>query len=328
MIGGAAVFVIGGAAAAYFSNYLPNKPENKLISALANAASEEKATIEGTVNGQYIQDGSSNEFDASYSLVADNDNLAIRAESKIAGSNYAAEVRLIGPSLFFKITGVSASVLKELYPSANTPLWTEIFKAVEGINNQWYEFEQTPTESDINCLNSVNLKLGEKDKQIVKQAFKQNPPLVIKNTKEVTVDGQPATKFEVTTADGKKLRGFVDGVASTSFLQTINKCDTTGKSSPQAIRDEIDESTKSSSPFSIYIDKDNKLKKIEFDYKDNYGTAKLVANFKWGVGSVSKPEGAKPVQDLINDVFGASSPDENIFDESIFNDVQPDALLN
>lgn len=301
------IFLIGGAAAAYFNSYLPNKPENRLVTALANAANQDKVTINANAKGHYSQAGTSNDYDASFVLVGDNNNLSLAAESTIDGSKYSAEVRFIDSNLYFKVSGLSTNVLQQLYPSANTPLWTEIFRALAGINDQWYKFDQTSSESETKCLNSATLKLNDKDKQIFKQAFKNNPPLIIKNTNSASINGQSITKFQVTTADGKSLRNFVDGIASTSFMQSIDKCDSSGKSSPQAVRNEIRESQKPSSPFNIYIDSNNQIKRLEFDFSGQGGSAKILADFKWGIGSVSQPAGAKSIQELINQTLGGDS---------------------
>lgn len=302
----ALVLLIGGGAAAYFGYIVPNQPQTKLVSALANALNEDKGTIEGSLEGQFKDSGENIGYNIAYTFAADEKNALVKADIGVAGAKFPAEMRIVDDNLFFKIGGLAS--VSSLPGLADDPTAQQFLPILEGIDDQWYEIDKsalaTGESADANCTDAFNVKLNDNDKKILKKAFKQSPPLVIKSTAKTEVEGQKVTKYEVTTADGKTLRDFVDGIAGVSLMENLNKCDPTGNSSPEALRNQINESLTPSRPFNIYVDKNQKLKRIDFDYTNEEGSLKFVANFKWEATPVTKPEGAKPIQELLEGVLG------------------------
>lgn len=301
------MLLIAGSAAAYVGVILPKKPENKLITAFGNASDQRQVTIKGSWNGQSNAANKSLGYNIEYTLALDanNNNFALQADIGIGGAKFPTEVRFIDQNLYFKVGGLaSISSLSSYIPVDDPVAKQQLFDFIKKINDQWYEIDrslwQTGTGGSDSCIDKLTTQLSSDDKQLIKSAFKKFKPLVVKNTSPAVVDSQPATKYALTLADGKSIKSFVAELNGLSLVKNINECD----KSTKRLETAINESAVPTTPFNLYLNDKNQIKKFEISYTAEGGTGSFDAAFNWGTAVINKPDGAKPAQDLIGGFLG------------------------
>lgn len=303
------LLLIGGGAAAYFVVVVPTKPENKLLAGFANAANQRLVTLKGKVDGQANNGGGQIGYSTDFTMALDgnNNNFALGSTLGVAGTKFPVELRFVDKNFYFKVGGLDGISALAPYFDINDPAVKQYLDSLKKINDQWYEVDRsvlgTTSDSASNCLENLNTQFSAADKELFKKAYRVHQPLIVKNNTPAVVDTQAVTKYELTLSDGKALKDFASKLNGLSIVQKLNECN----NSQEKLETGIDESSQPSRPFFIYLDSKKEIKKFEMNYEETQGTVKIETTFNWGSASISKPEGAKPVQDILTDIFGAQA---------------------
>jgi|GEM_PF-3596157 len=304
----------GGSAAAYFGYVLPNKPENKMLSAFGNLASQKNVSLEGNViyTTQTSSDGGST---SSYKIALNTtqNQLSLAGSTVVSGSKVPFELRYLDKTVYVKISGLD-KVGQPGYTNESIAPYIGIIKQV---NNQWYSIDSSFTQQfgiGSSCYDNASLAFTKADIATIKAAYKKHPLFKIKSSSAETVDGTATTKYIVDPASGAEASAFTGELKDLSMVKKINNC--SGNSLDKVTTDaksQIADDSGTTNTLAIYISKDKQLKKIELTSKDKSGSsAKIDGTFSYAPVSVTKPEGAKSFTDLFSSIFGGASGDSTI----------------
>jgi hypothetical protein len=152
------LLLVGGVAGAYFGYYVPNKPENVWKSALTNTgkgydklsnyATAKKNVQDMSAKGSFKISGTV-AADGTFSGVSDGKNGQLTGSVSAVGMKIGYDVREISspgnsPDVYFKIDGIQG--LGDLvggYAGLLGADSTDVAKALNGLNGQWYFIDHT-----------------------------------------------------------------------------------------------------------------------------------------------------------------------------------------
>jgi len=310
----AGILLLGGGAAAYYFGYMvPNKPQNVLKTALVNSFSTEKAksgSFEGSLSVK--EEGSDDTFSADFSGASDQDGkFTVSASIDAIVTKVTVDVRsLDGKTLYAKVGGLAG--LPELMAQSGNEMAAMYAPLLNEVNDQWFEINDSLLKETTGT--STNFKLSDADRQKLATAYEENQFLTVKETlASEKINGTDSHHYKV-TIDNDKLQGFVSAVEAAkieSFGFTPEMF--TG------IKDSLKDANLSQYPLDVWIAKDTKLfTQVSFAMQNDEGTFNFRMAFKDynKEFTVEKPEGAKPIIDLLNSfyesILGPGVPAEDL----------------
>lgn len=306
----ALLLLAGAAAAAYFGYVVPNKPENKLARAVTNTLEQEFFTVEGNFDIKPKTEGEVNAVALDYTLAADAEAKALSLEATIgvSGAQFPVEARYLDQEAYFKVSGLDKiAELGGAFADAETKQTLEM---LSGINNQWYVLDRSfMNESpEFSCIADLDFRLSDDDKQKLKDAYAAHPLFTIKRSESAKVGDQDATKFEVEPASDQTARAFIGELETLGFMQKLQDCVPGSEGSSevldQEIRGELEALQREAvGTMAIYV-ADDLIKKVEITGGDAEASYELTATLQYSKPTITKPEGAKPIQDLIGELYG------------------------
>lgn len=300
----------GGGALAYYKVILPSKPENKFVSALLNTARQQQMTISGTVEvtpatGQSQAKPSSN---VSYKLSADltKHNFSLSGTFGMTGLQFPFDVRYLDRDTYFKIGGLSS--LSKLIPASasSSPVSSAALylNLLSKVSDQWYVVDHSLLSSSpsANCVTNTSLSLNSADISIVKKAYAAHPLFSVKSTSKVQLNGEQVTKLELTPTSDPEAAAFAKDSSGLSVVTNIKKClSSSGINTSQAATHVMTNAQETSF---VYINGNDQLRKLEVTSTENKVTTAFTANFDYSPVTITKPDGAKPIQDLLSTLLG------------------------
>lgn len=290
----------GGVAAGYFGYYLPNKPENVLKKALANAFSPGKVkTMHFSGEMIITSEGDDVDFKATYSGQIDNTSGAFlfSGNTDVLLTNLALEARSTdGKSLYIKASGLDG--LPEVLDT--DPVAKAFAPLARQINNRWIEITEGFMKESLG--NSFEgFKLSGSDLNKLAAAYEQNQFIVIKEVlPDETIAGVRSYHYRV-AYDTAKLRSFVRAVQDAKLDILVLTSDQV-----EAFIKTLDKDDYWSRPWDIWIGRGDKMiRQATFEDTEEGMTARLrfmVENYNQPV-RVEKPENTMSILELINVYF-------------------------
>jgi hypothetical protein len=304
----AILLVLGGiSSAAYYGYILPSKPENKVLTALANTASQKQVTINGKVDAQNKDTNNETQnttFDFVLKADLNKNDMELSGTVGAYGAQFPYDIRYIEKSVYFKIGGLS-SVSKFSSMLGNSPELKTYLDAIAKVNDQWYVIDRSliNQSKEASCISSIQFSLTKDDTNKLKAAYKKYPLFKVKSSSADTVDGVKVTKMELDPASDEVAASFAKELDSLSFVEEINKCVKTSNSAQADTQiNQLYEDAKGT--LTVYITKDELVKKIEVNAADSKTSSKTSLTFDYKSVTLEKPNGAKPIQDLLADLMG------------------------
>ncbi len=302
-----ALLVIGGAAsAAYFGYVLPNKPENKLLSAIANTSTQTQLIIKGKVEAETKKPNLS--YNVNYELGADltKHNLGLSGTVGVKGLQFPFDIRYIDKDIYVKVGGLSS--IGKLAPLVkdNKEVYSYV-NVLSSISDQWYVIDSSLLNASppSKCVTDLSWALTKDDSAKIQAAYKKHPLFSVSGVTTASIDGKTLTKYDLKPASDAEATAFANELNSLSIAENINKCmnnsGSNSTSGDQEINNVISKTT--SENFYVYVS-DNLVKRIELSSTDNNGSYSFSGNFDYSAPTIEKPTGAKPVQDLMCQVLG------------------------
>lgn len=307
----AAVALIGGSsAAAYFGVVVPNKPENKLLSALSDLAGQKELVTEGTVDVKST-DGIAVALNYKAETNLEKNQLGIAGTVGFSGTQFPYEIRYVDKNIYAKVGGLDG-LSKINNSKANDFL--SYAKTLTSINDKWYVVDRSYLQAvgdEASCATDISFVLTKDDISMLKSAYQKHPLFKVKSTSAVKVGNDETTKYDVEPASDPEAVAFAKELNGLSVVKKVNDCLKTGGSN-NTIDKKVESAGKAETAngtMAFYISKDKKIKKLELETKDKGSTVKITAGFTYKQVSVAAPEGAKPIQELLGGLFGGGLDD-------------------
>jgi hypothetical protein len=297
----AALLILGGgSAAAYFGVVVPNKPENKILSAFANLASQKNVTMDGSVN---YSGSSSVNVDYKLALNSEKTQVGLSGSVGFKGAKIPYELRFLDKDLYFKVSGISS--LASLAPSDSYGL--DYGSLIKKIDDQWFVVDSSFVDNlglKSSCIDDFSFALNNADVALLKKAYKEHPLFLVKSSSSESVDGVATTKYIVDPTSDTEAAAFASGLKELSLYKKAQSC--AGNSVDDAVKDTAKSTSKDDAKgtFAIYVTKNKQLKKIEITSTESDNNFKMGATFSYAAVNIAKPDGAKPAQELYASVLG------------------------
>ncbi len=303
----ALILIGGGSAAAYFGYVVPNKPENKLLSALADLVSQNELVSEGTIDVTTPEaPGVAVNF-KSESNVSQN-QFALSGTVGVSGAQFPYELRYVDKNIYAKVGGLeslSSLGLDETNPASS------YLSMLAGVNDKWYVVDRSfwsSFGSETSCVTDLSFAFTDDDISKIKAAYKKHPLFTVKSTSQEDVNGTPTTKYAVEPASDAEAIAFAKELETLSVVEKIKSC--LKDAGAESVLDEeitdLDTGGTATGNMAIYLTDDNKVKKIDLEAQDSGSTMKMSTTFTYQAVTVSAPEGAEPIQNLLSDLIGGS----------------------
>ena len=300
------ILLFGGGAAAYYGVILPNKPANVLKKAVENTLGTTQTHFEVRI----LTEGNSGGVVASDTLIRGQGDINAKLfqaeiETTISGVKVTGEIRMVGQSLFVKV-GDLTTVLNLV--NLNVPELEPIINAVvEKISDQWIEIDNTLLKQSVqsvpgsNCSSSPSLSLSQEDISGILDQYKNSPFMAINGSSEDSVNGSAATKFEV-EIDHAKAVNYLDSLSVGPF-KALNDCQNVTESS----------TVSGKTPITLWVDKNSKrITKLALKTQEDGLSISAELTLKYEPISISKPEGAKPLMELIGEIFSSDETSSSL----------------
>lgn len=304
------LLLAGAGAAAYYGVVVPNKPENKLAAAFGNLARQGEATISGSIEFEAKKSTGSVKgaaIDYVAKMSDDKKVFSIAGDVGVSGAKFPYDLRYIDNDIYFRVSGLSS--LADLFARNSGAEVKAYSQLLSNIDDQWYVIDRSFMQQAgpaANCIADLAFTpLTDEDVNKIEEAYKKYPLFTIKNTSSEELDGVSVTKYELEPADDEAARKFAGELSSVSLVEKARDCLKEGGFDENELKDLEDESTTGSDAgtFYAYITDDKQVKKLELKVDDEATKADVSMNFDYKGVEVSKPDGAKPIQELLGDLF-------------------------
>lgn len=300
----AAAVLAGGTAAGYYGIILPNKPENVLKTAITNTLEQKKAKFDG----KFVYESTDPEAEVkavnlTFSGQSDIEKNAYQSNFEVAasGAKLPLEIRRLDKNFYFKIGDLSS--IKSVVELAAPGYGSIVDTVGEKIANQWFEFDETLLkQAGADCALNISLAPTQEDIELIQKRYSEVPFTTIKSTSDDTVNGRSAIKYDMELDDNKGAE-FVKSLDELSFVKKIKECQ--GESTPLDTSELADDDI---TPITLWVDKGSKTiaKFAMYSTKQDEEKAKAKGSFEistvYGEAEISKPEGARPAVELLNDL--------------------------
>lgn len=303
------VVLAGGSAAGYYAVVLPNKPDNKLLKAFTNLASQNQVTVTSKIDYQNKKSTSDVKgFTLDFDMGVDLDKSLVGLSGKIgvSGAQYPLELRYIDKDIYLKIGGLG-SIDKLLPPSSS---YSEYTQTLTALNDQWFVIDRSFLQqagASANCVSDLSFALNDSDVDKIRSAYKKHPLFKVKSTSNQKVDGVDTIKMELEPASDETAGNFANELNSLSVVSKVKACledvgvDAKGDSE---VKPGKTSSLNSNERVSAFVTRDKKLKRLLITSDNNDQKTTMTMDFSDKAVSVTKPEGAKPIQDLLGSLLG------------------------
>lgn len=298
------VVLLGGGAGAYYGVIAPNKPENVLKTALSNTLNQNKIQYDGKLSYESTDKNSSvKAVNASFKGAADLEASAYSSimEVTASGVKIPLEVRLVEKNLYAKIGDLST--LKGLVQSASPEYAALVEELNKKLANQWLEIDETLLKQmKADCALDTNLTLTKDDIALIEKRYQEIPFARVKSDNDETLNGRTTIKYEL-ELDNNKGAEFGKDLNELSIVKKLKNCD------PQVSKlDSNKLENNGTTPITIWVDKASKQivklagKSSPQDEQKNKFKADFEVTMQYGQVSISKPEGSKPLMEVVGDL--------------------------
>ena len=292
------VLLSGVGAAAYLGYVLPNKPENKLGLSLLNAMKNEQGTISGKIDFK-SKTGDNMAVALDYSIKSnDKGEGSVSGNLGVQGTSFPFESVYVNKDIYLKVGGLNA--IASLLPEAESS-GLDFSK----LSDTWFVINRSLLQSSeqANCALDANITLSEGDQSKLETAYKAHPLFLIESSSSEKLDGQSVTKMVVKPTTDGEFDKFAKELENLELYKTIKGC--LGEST-ETIKNTLDEEVKPednsdlTTSITMYVGKGNQLKKVEIKASDDESSLDMDMNFDWSPVTITKPEGAKPIQEILS----------------------------
>ncbi len=259
IIAGVLIFLVAIAAlaAAYFYIYIPNTPNNVLMTGLYNTYADSKiksGKLDGTVKitgkdaprflGEIAFSGS---FD-------EKGNVSYLVSTEVAGNPLSADITKVGEDTYVKLSGTKdlQSIIKDIkaekYIGKNS---SQTFSILSGLDGKWVKVDETFSQLTSSLTGPFKTtELSDKDTQKVVELYKQNPFIQIEEVlADEDIEGTPSKHFKA-TIDEENYLNYLKGMKEANIPQIFIDVPAEGY---QKNKDVLDES------FEIWVSKPDKV---------------------------------------------------------------------
>ena len=307
LVVGAIVVLGGGSAAAYYGFKASSSPENKILSALGDFASQKEMTTEGIIDYSPVKAGTGISVTYKAATNMTKNNMSVAGTVGVKGTQFPYEVRYLDKNVYMKVGGLSG--LSNVIPAGNAAMYGPYVDVLKQVNDQWYVIDGSMLQSlggSTSCITDISFVLTDNDIDKIKNAYQKHPLFTVKSSSEETVDGEKTTKYVLDPTTKTEANAFASDISEVSVLKKIKECGS-GKAE-DTVKDAVADVDKGQeNTLAIFVSDDKKLKKIELYAKDDTAAVKMTAVFKNGPVAITKPENAKPIQDLLGRFTGSNS---------------------
>lgn len=300
----AGVIIAGGSAAAYFGVIVPNKPENVLKTAIANTLEQKKAKFDGKFVYESTDSGAAvKAVNVSFNGQSDAEKNAFGAsfEVSVSGVKLPFEVRSVDKSIYFKIGNLAS--IKDLVELAAPGYGSTVDAVNEKLADQWIEIDETLLkQAGMSCSLGESFAPTKEDVELVLKRYGEIPFTVIKSTSSETLNGREAIKYEMDLDDNKGAE-FVKSLEDLTFVKKLKAC--------QGSSEAFDTKTLADNditPITVWVDKGSKtiakfaMYSTKQDEEKSKAKGSFEINTQYGSAEITKPEGAKPAIEFMNDL--------------------------
>lgn len=306
--------LIGGSAAAYYAVVLPNKPENVLKSSLQNLLEQHQVSEKGTLSidiaGPTAADVALKNVTVTFTGGVDTDKNAFATQLDVSASGVKLplEIRGIDQNLYFKIGDLST--IKSL-ASLSGPEAAQIVDTIGGkLSNQWIEIDSSLLkQANVDCATNLFNSLSKQDVDQITKLYGDNAFLTVKSKTADVIEGTATTRYEL-TVDQQKAGAFGAKLGSVAGLKKITDCTKTATKTSAGDKQVNQKDDLKNTSFNVWIDKSKKLRQLELKGTDQDTTLTLTVKFTDDKVNVTKPDGAKPLLQVLGDfgqLFGLGS---------------------
>jgi hypothetical protein len=310
-----AVIVLGGAsAAAYFGYVLPNQPQNILNAALVNEFTPGKVKTESFHGMVTLKDKDNESVAGSFKGSVDKSGpFEVIGSATIATTKATVDLRSTdAKSFYIRLTGLDALAASSEGDNTAMAAYAPLLGT---INDQWIEIsESLLKEAGAGVDTSNGFKMSDADMKKVADAYKEHQFLAVKEKlADQTVAGKPSHHLRV-VIDKQQLKGFISSVKAAN----IKALDVTSDQLKE-FNTSVDKMDFAKYPIDVWVGKTNRLiDQLSFTAKDDSGTASITYTVDdWNKAvKVEKPADAKPVEELLMELYGGSATDAEAFLET------------
>lgn len=305
--------LFGAAAAAYFGYIIPNNPENKLGSSLLNAFKNEQGTVSGKIDFK-SKTGDNMAVAVDYKLQNTAEgSMSLSGNLGVQGTSFPFESIYADKDMYVKVGGLNA--IASFLPTADTS-GLDFSK----LSDTWFVINRSLIQSSdqANCALDINTSLSKGDQSKLKKAYNSHPLFLVESSNSEKLDGQSVTKMVIKPTSDDEANKFAKELENLDVYKKAKECFGSSFDSLQSSIDEEinpDDTKDMKTTMIAYIGKGNQLKKVEIKGSDDESDVLIDMNFDWSPVTITKPEGAKPIQDIISalDMNSLSSEDNSGF---------------
>lgn len=303
IIAGVIVVLLGASAAAYFTYYLPNQPENVLKTALVNSFSKDKissAHFKGEIN---VKDTQNDALSVAFEGASNQEGAAtFTANIDALVTTVTVDARTVdGKTFYAKVGGLEG--LPELLSASGNEQSAAYAPLLAALDEQWYEINESLLQQMFGGALDTGL-LTDEDRQKIAKAYEQHQFLKIQETlPDEKIDGTDSHHYKV-AIDNTKLKDFMSAIksANVSFFKLSEEM-------VKSFNDAINDTDFSKYPVEVWIAKDSKLfTQFKFTVQEDDATMDLtltITDYNKPV-EVEKPEGAKSILEVLGTLFEAA----------------------
>jgi hypothetical protein len=299
-----------------------------LKTAFEKQLQKQQSSTKGSISVDLKQETSSiKNVTVTFKSALDTQKQAFSAEleASVSGAKLPVEIRSVDKSLYFKVGSLSS--IKGLAALAGGEEATAAVDAIgDKLSNKWIEIDSSLLkQANAECTTDLIGNFTQKDIDEIMKVYSDNAFVTVKNKIADQVDGKNATKFEL-GLDKQKATEFANKLGSVGALKKINDCGktTTGQSAgDQEVKDDL-KNTANDTDFTlnVWVDGGKNLRQIEIKASDKDGGATVLITFTDDKVDVQKPEGAKPIMEVLGD-FGGLFGGSSLLDQSSSNGDNP-----
>lgn len=316
------VMLAGASATAYYTLVLPNKPDNKLLKAFTKLAGQNQVTVTSKIDYQDKKatsgiKGFTLDFDTGIDL--DKTLVGISGKVGVSGTQFPFEMRVVDENIYLKVSGLG-SIDNLLPPGSENDKYLQTLAT---LNDQWFVIDRSfsrQMDQSNSCSSSLTFdksNFSEDDINKIKDAYKKHSPLKVKSTSSEQVDGVSTTKMELESADSGTLKKFVDELKSVGSISKLNKC-----LESAGVDTAVDQKVKPTNvnyKVHAFVTNDKQLKRLTVEAEDDTRKFNMTFDFSDQIDNVTKPEGAKPIQDLLGGLLGSFYNSSDLLNAENFN---------
>jgi hypothetical protein len=147
--------------------------------------------------------------------------------------------------------------------------------------------------------------LNKDDVDKINAAYKKYPLFKVKSTASESVDGIATTKMELDPASDETAHQFANDLTDLSVVKKVKAClKDTGLDNKVDEEVKVNKQEETTGNIFAYVTSDKQLKKLIINTEDANTSAKVTIVFNDKAVNVTKPDGAKPIQDLLGGLLG------------------------